>query len=116
MGVVEPIKVTITNLDAPLELEAADFPFAPERGSHKVVLTPEVFIDASDFRMEDSKDYFGLAPGALCVALLCFAELILCRCCVWRVGGHACMVRCAHHASIAFLLSALSFPQARAPS
>jgi len=63
MGVVEPIKVTITNLDAPLELEAADFPFAPERGAHKLVLTPELFIDASDFRMEDSKDYFGLAPG-----------------------------------------------------
>lgn len=30
------MQVTITNLDAPLELEASDFPFAPERGSHKV--------------------------------------------------------------------------------
>lgn len=63
MGVVEPIKVTITNLKQPLQLEAADFPFAPERGAHKVVLTPEVLIDAADFRMEDAKDYFGLAPG-----------------------------------------------------
>lgn len=63
MGVLDPIQVTITNLDAPLELEAADFPFAPERGTHKVVLTPTVLIDAADFRLEDSKDYFGLAPG-----------------------------------------------------
>ena len=29
----------------------------------QVVITPEIFIDASDFRLEDSPDYFGLAPG-----------------------------------------------------
>lgn len=36
-----------------------------------MVLTPEVYIDASDFRLEDSKDYYGLAPGACFSSLLC---------------------------------------------
>lgn len=36
MAVLEPIKVTITNLDKPVDFTAPDFPFAPERGSHTV--------------------------------------------------------------------------------
>jgi glutaminyl-tRNA synthetase len=32
-------------------------------GTHKVRLTKRVFIDRSDFREVDSKDYFRLAPG-----------------------------------------------------
>ena len=32
-------------------------------GSHKVKLTKTVYIDRSDFREVDSKDYFRLAPG-----------------------------------------------------
>jgi len=63
MGVLDPILLTITNLPSPLPLEASDFPFAPERGTHPLLLTPQVYIDSSDFRQEDSKDYFGLAPG-----------------------------------------------------
>lgn len=63
MGVLNPILLTITNLSSPLSLEAPDFPFAPERGTHPVLLTPQLYIDASDFRHEDSKDYYGLAPG-----------------------------------------------------
>ena len=55
--------MTLTNLGKACEFEALDVPFAPERGSHKVRLTSTIFIDASDFRREDSPDYFGLAPG-----------------------------------------------------
>lgn len=40
-----------------------DVPFDPERGSHNIKLMPTLFIDATDFRQEDSKEYFGLAPG-----------------------------------------------------
>lgn len=36
MAVLDPIKVTITNLDKPVDFTAPDFPFAPERGSHTV--------------------------------------------------------------------------------
>ena len=64
--------MTLTNLTESLEFEALDVPFAPERGSHKVRLTPTLFIDASDFRRKDSSDYFGLAPGKvrLCLVLV----------------------------------------------
>lgn len=55
--------MTLCNLEETRELEVLDVPFAPERGSHKVRLTKTLYIDASDFRREDSKDYFGLAPG-----------------------------------------------------
>jgi len=38
-------------------------PFDIERGSHAVPFTNVVYIERKDFRLEDSKDYFGLAPG-----------------------------------------------------
>lgn len=62
MMVLEPLKVVIEDAE---ELDL-DVPFSPKDasvGSHKIHLTKEVFIDASDFREVDSKDYFRLAPG-----------------------------------------------------
>lgn len=32
-------------------------------------MEPVVFIDGSDFRMDDSADYYGLAPGTCTVIL-----------------------------------------------
>ena len=64
MAVLNPIKVLLS--DAPKEgrvLQVPDFPFDPSRGSHTVEFDDELFIDSSDFRLEDSSDYFGLAPG-----------------------------------------------------
>ncbi|CAM9224184.1 unnamed protein product [Choristocarpus tenellus] len=63
MGVLYPIKVTLTNLEAERELEVPDIPFAPEKGSHKLTLTKVLYVDSSDFRREDAPDYYGLAPG-----------------------------------------------------
>ncbi|KAI6105868.1 glutaminyl-tRNA synthetase [Pisolithus sp. B1] len=50
--VLRPLKVTIENLpeDYSLELPLSHF-------------TRTIYIDADDFRLEDSKDYFRLAPG-----------------------------------------------------
>ncbi|CAM9417946.1 unnamed protein product [Laminaria digitata] len=75
MAALSPIKVTLTNLTESLEFEALDVPFAPERGSHKVKLTPTLFIDASDFRRKDSSDYFGLAPGKMVALKYCNATM-----------------------------------------
>lgn len=64
MAVLNPIKVLLS--DAPKDgrvLQVPDFPFDPSRGSHTVEFDDELFIDSSDFRLEDSSDYFGLAPG-----------------------------------------------------
>ncbi|GAC95741.1 glutamyl-tRNA synthetase [Pseudozyma hubeiensis SY62] len=65
MMVLNPLKVTIENLpeDHYQELEKPLHPKAPEMGINKIPFTRTVYIDSSDFRAEDSKDYFRLAPG-----------------------------------------------------
>ena len=66
MLVLEPIRVVIEDAEEADEIEVT-VPFSPknpEMGDHKVKFTPkEVYIDRSDFREVDSKDYFRLAPG-----------------------------------------------------
>jgi glutaminyl-tRNA synthetase len=62
MMVLDPLAVVIEDAEE-LDLDIAFSPKNPAMGSHKVKLTKTVFIDRSDFREEDSKDYFRLAPG-----------------------------------------------------
>ncbi|KAI1125498.1 glutaminyl-tRNA synthetase-like protein [Nemania abortiva] len=62
MLVLDPIPVVIEDAE---EAEV-DVPFSPKNpamGSHKLKFTPTVYIDRSDFREVDSKDYFRLAPN-----------------------------------------------------
>jgi glutaminyl-tRNA synthetase len=67
MLVLDPIPLVIEDFDSLEEKEITlDIPFSPknpEMGSHKFQLTKTVYIDRSDFREEDSKGYFRLAPG-----------------------------------------------------
>lgn len=63
MLILDPVPVTITDLEEPVDL---DIPFSmkdPKFGTHKLPFTKTVYIDRSDFREEDSKGYFRLAPG-----------------------------------------------------
>ncbi|KAI9696699.1 MAG: hypothetical protein M1836_005061 [Candelina mexicana] len=65
MLVLDPIPVIIDDLPDEY-LEEIELPFSPKdpaMGSHIVPFTKTVYIDRSDFREEDSKDYFRLAPG-----------------------------------------------------
>lgn len=63
MLVLDPIPVIIDNLpdDYIEELEQPFSPKDPSMGSHTVPFTKTVYIDRSDFREVDSKDYFRLA-------------------------------------------------------
>ncbi|KAG9218892.1 hypothetical protein CCMSSC00406_0000994 [Pleurotus cornucopiae] len=63
--VLRPLKVTIENLpeDYLLTIEKPLHPKVPELGTTSVPFTRTIYIDADDFRLEDSKDYFRLAPG-----------------------------------------------------
>ncbi|RYP25850.1 hypothetical protein DL767_008241 [Monosporascus sp. MG133] len=61
MLVLDPLPVVIEGAEE-LELDVPFSPKVPEMGSHKVKFTPTVYIDRSDFREVDSKDYFRLAP------------------------------------------------------
>jgi glutaminyl-tRNA synthetase len=63
MLVLDPIPLVITDLENSIDV---DMPFSPKDnslGSHKVRLTKTIYIDRSDFRTVDSKDYYRLAPG-----------------------------------------------------
>ncbi|OAA70385.1 glutaminyl-tRNA synthetase [Cordyceps fumosorosea ARSEF 2679] len=62
MMILDPVPVVIEDAEE-LELDVPFSPKNPKMGSHKVQFTPTVYIDRSDFREEDSKDYFRLAPG-----------------------------------------------------
>src|SRR5690606_9220194 len=62
---LDPLPVTIENLPEDYH-ESITLPFStknPKMGDHTVPFTRTVYIDRSDFREEDSKDYFRLAPG-----------------------------------------------------
>ncbi|KAH7887584.1 glutaminyl-tRNA synthetase [Phlebopus sp. FC_14] len=63
--VLRPLKVTIENLpeDYVLMVEKPLHPKVPELGTSTIPFTRTIYIDADDFRLEDSKDYFRLAPG-----------------------------------------------------
>lgn len=65
MLVLEPIKVIIEDFAAEDDQEMT-VPYDPKGaipGERKVKLGKEVYIDRSDFREEDSEDYFRLAPN-----------------------------------------------------
>ncbi|KAF8914170.1 tRNA synthetases class I, catalytic domain-containing protein [Gymnopilus junonius] len=63
--VMRPLKVTIKNLpeDYCLMVEKPLHPKVPELGTSTIPFTRTIYIEADDFRKEDSKDYFRLAPG-----------------------------------------------------
>lgn len=61
--VLDPIAVTIEDLEETEELDVPYSPKDPKFGTHKVRLTKTVYIDRADFREEDEKGYFRLAPG-----------------------------------------------------
>lgn len=65
MMVLNPIKVVLENVDADyrVPVQVPLHPKVPAMGTVETSFTKEVYIDAEDFRTEDSPDYFRLAPG-----------------------------------------------------
>jgi len=64
MVVLKPLKVVVVNLKEG-EVEELDAKIWPDdrEGSYKVPFTKVLYIESSDFRLKDAKDYYGLAPG-----------------------------------------------------
>lgn len=64
MAVLEPLKVTITNLPAgaPTSVQVPDFPANEAKGSHTVPFSKVVYIEQSDFREVMEKGYKRLTP------------------------------------------------------
>jgi len=67
MAVLDPIKVTITNFPEgkDFNLTALDNPQTKgeDLSTHPIALSNVVYISQADFKKEDVKKYFGLAPG-----------------------------------------------------
>lgn len=64
-AVLDPLKVTLTNYDANKSevVTAANHPKKPEMGTREMSFSKHLYIDQSDFKKEDVKGFFGLAPG-----------------------------------------------------
>jgi glutaminyl-tRNA synthetase len=63
--ITHPLKVTIENLpeDYVQMVKKPLHPKVPALGTSSIPFTRNLYIEADDFRVEDSKDYFRLAPG-----------------------------------------------------
>jgi glutaminyl-tRNA synthetase len=65
MGVLDPVKLIITNYPAHQveELEAINNPEDPSAGTRKLPFSREIYIEKDDFREVPPPKYFRLAPG-----------------------------------------------------
>ena len=63
MGVINPIKVTITNWDGD-KVESRKMPYHPkiDLGERDIFMSKEIYIDRSDFEENPPKKYFRLKP------------------------------------------------------
>lgn len=63
LAVLRPLKLTVSNFKSEETFTVASHPKNAAMGNREVKLTKTLYIEKSDFKMEDSKGYYGLAPG-----------------------------------------------------
>ena len=63
MAVLNPLKLQITNLEAPKVLLVANHPADDTQGKREVQFGPEIWIDKDDFRQEANKKFKRLVLG-----------------------------------------------------
>lgn len=65
MMLLDPIKVVLENVpdDWAIEIEKPLHPKVTDLGKNRIPFAKQLYIDSSDFRTQDSPDYFRLAPG-----------------------------------------------------
>jgi hypothetical protein len=89
MVVLQPLKVQLTGR----EFEQHNVVSIPEgENNRELQMESEVYIDRSDFRLEDSEDYFGLAPGK--VVGLKYAFRVRCESVESDGSGAPVLLRC----------------------
>lgn len=94
-GVVDPLKITITNFAD--EIFEIDCPFHPKDdsfGSRKVPFTKEIFIEQSDFMEDPPKKFFRLGPGRS--ARLKYAYVITCDEVIKDDAGKVIELKCTY--------------------
>ncbi|KAA3681082.1 glutaminyl-tRNA synthetase [Paragonimus westermani] len=69
MAVLDPLRIRISNWNELYpnmdvgEVDVPDFPSIPDSKTHKCIITPEVYVDATDFQEVPDKGYRRLTPN-----------------------------------------------------
>ena len=96
MGVLEPIKVIITNYpDNEIEyLDAKNNPEDESAGKRKLAFSKEIFIEKNDFMEDPPKKFFRLSPGK--EVRLKFAYYIVCENVIKNDSGEITEIHCSY--------------------
>ena len=96
MGVLDPLKVVITNYPEDKEewLEAENNPEDETAGSHNVPFSREIYIEKEDFRVEANRKFFRLKLGK--EVRLKNAYIIKAESCVKDDEGNITEVHCTY--------------------
>lgn len=94
LGVLRPLKITLTNFPEheTIELDAPYNSEDPSWGSRKLPLSRELFIERDDFMEQPIKGWFRLSPGA--EVRLRYACIIRCNEVVKDDAGNVIELRC----------------------
>jgi glutaminyl-tRNA synthetase len=96
MGVLEPLKVVITNYpdDQSEEMDAINNPEDPSAGTRKVPFSKVLYIERDDFREVPPPKYFRLAPGR--EVRLRYAYFITCQGVIKDAAGEVVELHCTY--------------------
>ncbi|MCF7878323.1 MAG: glutamine--tRNA ligase/YqeY domain fusion protein [Candidatus Omnitrophica bacterium] len=96
MGVLNPLKVTITNYpeDKQEELEAINNPENLDEGTRKIPFSNTLYIEREDFMQEPVKKFYRLAPGR--EVRLRYAYFIKCQEVIKDEQGNVVELRCSY--------------------
>ncbi len=96
MGVLNPLKVVITNFPENLveEMDAINNPEDPGMGTRKVPFSRELYIEADDFRETPPPKYFRMSPGR--EVRLRYAYFVKCVDVVKDADGNILEVHCTY--------------------
>ena len=99
MGVLNPLKVVITNYPEGQveELELINNPGDETRGSRKMPFSREIYIEQEDFMEDAPKKFFRLGPGK--TVRLKGAYIITCKEVIKNDAGEIIEVRCEYYAN-----------------
>jgi len=92
LGVLRPLKIVITNLDAPVTCQATNNPADETAGTRDVVFTRELYIEQDDFAEVPPPKFFRLKPGG--EVRLKYAFIIKCDEVVKDSAGNILELRC----------------------
>ncbi len=96
MGVLDPVKLVITNYPADQveHMTSANHPQRPELGQRSLPFARELWIEREDFREEAPKKFFRLVPGR--EVRLRNAYIVKCTGCVKDAQGQVVEVHCEY--------------------